>query len=38
VLRLAYKKKGKYALGNWLKMFFGLAFLPSHEISDAFVI
>ncbi|KAF0689847.1 Uncharacterized protein FWK35_00036858, partial [Aphis craccivora] len=36
VLRLAYKKKDD-ALGNWLKMFFGLAFLPSHEVSDAFV-
>ncbi|CAI6348818.1 unnamed protein product [Macrosiphum euphorbiae] len=36
ILRIAYKKEND-ELGNWLKSFFGLAFLPNHEVADAFV-
>jgi len=34
-LRAAYRNDG--VLGNWLKLFFGLPFLPPHEIENAFV-
>ncbi|KAE9522845.1 hypothetical protein AGLY_016757 [Aphis glycines] len=36
ILRIACKKEND-ELGNWIKSFFGLAFLPSHEVADAFV-
>jgi len=35
-LRNAYKVNNN-ELGKWLKLFFGLPFLPSDEIEDAFL-
>jgi len=34
-LRTAYTNDDE--LGKWLKLFFGLPFLPPHEIENAFV-
>jgi len=36
-LRNAYKDNNNNELGQWLKLFLGLPFLPSDEIEDVFL-
>ena len=36
-LRLLYNNNNENETSLWLKMFFGLPFLPIHEVTEAFV-